>query len=154
MGADREMAEDIVRLGVRAAVLLRGVMLKKVDRETLAWGLGELRASELLEKYFPRLVEEPEHVHLLNILHLVYSLEGQLDYQIQEYGLDSVKDDMQELNASLQQAASLVPVGGPAPDLVQLDRGAGPGARAERASPGGGRENGTCSTANCRHTHS
>ncbi len=127
MGADREMAEDIVRLGVRAAVLLRGVMVKKVDRETLAWGLAELRASELLQEYFPRLIEEPEHVQLLNILLLVYSLEGQLDYQIQEYGLDSVKDDMQELNASLQQAASLQPVAAPVPDLVQLDRGAARG---------------------------
>ncbi len=76
-----------------------------VDRETLEWGLRELRPSELLEKYFPRLVEKPEHAHLLNILHLVYSLEGQLDFQIQEYGLDSVKDDLQEINASLQQVA-------------------------------------------------
>lgn len=124
MGADREMAEDITRLGMRAAVLLRGVMVKKVDRETLAWGLAELHAAELLERYFPRLVERPEHVHLLNILHLVYSLEGQLDYQIEEYGLDSVKDDMQELNASLQQAALLQPVDAPAPGLVQLERGA------------------------------
>lgn len=129
MGADREMTEDITRLGMRAAVLLRGVMVKKVDRETLAWGLGELHASELLEKYFPRLIEKPEHVHLLNILHLVYSLEGQLDYQIQEYGLDSVKDDMQELNSSLQQAArlhpvaSLQPVAAAVPELVQLERG-------------------------------
>jgi hypothetical protein len=94
MDADREMAEEITRLGMRAAVLLRGVMLKKVDGETLAWGLGELHAADLLAEYFPRLIEKPEHVHLLNILHLVYSLEGQLDYQIQEYGLDSVKDDM------------------------------------------------------------
>ncbi len=122
MDADREMAEEITTLGMRATVLLRGVMVKKVDRETLAWGLGELRAGELLERYFPRLVESPEHVHLLNILHLVYSLEGQLDYQIQEYGLDSVKDDMQELNSSLQQAAALNPVAAPAPGLVQLDR--------------------------------
>lgn len=127
MGADREMAEEITRLGMRAAVLLRGVMVKKVDRETLAWGLAELRASELLERYFPRLMEKPENVHLLNILHLVYSLEGQLDYQIQEYGLDSVKDDMHELNASLQQATLLNPVAAPAPDLVQLDRGASAG---------------------------
>lgn len=121
MGSDREMAEDIVRMGMRAAVLLRGVLVKKVDGETLAWGLGELRPSELMERYFNRLIESAEHVHLLNILHLVYSLEGQLDYQIREYGLDSVKDDMQELNASLQLAASLHPVAPPAPDLVQLD---------------------------------
>jgi hypothetical protein len=127
MSADREMAEDITRLGMRAAVLLRGVLVKKVDRETLAWGLAELRASELLAKYFDRLIESPELVHLLNVLHLVYSLEGQLDYQIQEYGLDSVKDDMQELNASLQQAARLHPVAAPVPDLVQLERGAARG---------------------------
>ncbi len=130
MSADREMAEDIIQLGLRAAVLLRGVMVKKVDRETLAWGLGELRPAGLMQRYFPRLIEDAEHVHLLNILHLVYSLEGQLDYQIQEYGLDSVKDDMQELNASLQLAASLQPVEAPeAPfaGLVQLDRGAARG---------------------------
>ena len=103
MDADQEMIEDITRLGLRAAVLLRGVMVKKVDRDTLEWGLGELNPSALLDKYFPRLIEKSEHVHLLNILHLVYSLEGQLDYQIQEYGLDSVKDDLQEINLSLQQ---------------------------------------------------
>lgn len=120
MNTDREMAEEITRLGLRAAVLLRGVMLKKVDRETLAWGLGELRAGALLERYFDRLVTDPRHVHLLNVLHLVYSLEGQLDYQIDEYGLDSVKDDMQELDLSLQQAAAQHPAPLPAPGLVQL----------------------------------
>jgi hypothetical protein len=127
MDSDREMAEEIVRVGLRAAVLLRGVTLKKVDAETLAWGLGELRAAELLEKHFARLLENPEHVHLLNILHLVHSLDGQLDYQIREYGLDSVKDDMQELNASLQHAAGNRPLATAAvldPDLVTLERGA------------------------------
>ncbi len=105
MAANRDMIEDITTLGVRAAVLLRGVMIKKVDRETLEWGLRELRPSELIEKYFARLIEEPEYVHLLNVLHLVYSLEGQLDFQIEEYGIDSVNDDLQEINASLQLAA-------------------------------------------------
>ena len=112
MATDQEMIEDVTRLGVRAVVLLRGVMVKKVDRETLEWGLRELRPSDLLEKYLPRLLEKPEFVHLLNILHLVYSLEGQLDFQIQEYGIDSVKDDMQEINLSLQQVAEAVEVGG------------------------------------------
>jgi len=103
MEPDRQMIEDVVRLGARAAVLLRGVLVRKVDREILEWGLGELGASELLEKYFHRLVERPEYVDLLNILHLVYSLEGQLDYQVREYGLDSVKDDLAEINTSLRQ---------------------------------------------------
>lgn len=98
---DREMIEDVTRMGVRAAVLLRGVMLQKVDRETLEWGLGELGAGALLERYFPQLVAHAEFVDLLNVLHLVYGLEGQLDYQVQEYGLDSLKDDLQEINASL-----------------------------------------------------
>jgi hypothetical protein len=133
MGADREMIEDITRLGIRAAVLLRGVMLKKVDRETLAWGLRELHPGELLERYFPRLVDSPEDVDLLNVLHLVYSLEGQLDFQVEEYGLDSVKDDMQELNASLQAVSARHPVEAPAappaPGLVQLDRTAARGGR-------------------------
>jgi len=30
-------------------------------------------------------------------------LEGQLDFQIREYGMDSLKDDLQEINASLKQ---------------------------------------------------
>ncbi len=124
MAANQEMIEDITRLGVRAAVLLRGVMVKKVDLETLEWGLRELRASELLEKYFPRLVESPEHVHLLNILHLVYSLEGQLDFQVQQYGLDSVKDDLHEINVSLQQVAEAVEAGGDV-QLVNKLRAAG-----------------------------
>lgn len=101
--ADRGMIKDVTRMGVRASVLLRGVMLKKVDRETLEWGLRELAVADLMDKYFQNLVDRPECVHLLNLLHLVYSLEGQLDFQIREYGLDSLKDDLQEINFSLQQ---------------------------------------------------
>jgi hypothetical protein len=114
MATDQEMIDDITRLGMRAVVLLRGVAVKKVDREILEWGLEELRPAELLEKYIARRVEKPEHAPLLNILHLVYSLEGQLDFQIREYGLDSVSDDLQEINASLNQVAEIhhVTVGG------------------------------------------
>lgn len=101
--SDREMVKDITRMGMRAGVLLRGVMLQKVDEETLRWGLGELAAGDLMNRYVARLVQRPNDVHLLNLLHLVYSLEGQLDYQIREYGLDSLKDDLQEINFSLQQ---------------------------------------------------
>jgi hypothetical protein len=90
-------------MGVRAAVLLRGVMVKKVDEETLRWGLQELAAGDLMDRYMPVLVNHSEFAHLLNVLHLVFSLEGQLDFQIEEYGLDSLKDDMQEINFSLQQ---------------------------------------------------
>ena len=102
-GADRRMIEEVMLAGLRAAVLLRGVMLQKVDRETLEWGLAELRAGELLERHLSRLVEKPEWVDLLNILHLLYSLEGQLDYQVREYGMDSLKDDLHEINASLHR---------------------------------------------------
>ncbi|WP_025321418.1 hypothetical protein [Deferrisoma camini] len=106
-GADRRMIEEVMLAGLRAAVLLRGVMLQKVDRETLEWGLAELRAGELLERHLSRLVENPEWVDLLNILHLLYSLEGQLDYQVREYGMDSLKDDLQEINASLHRIGEL-----------------------------------------------
>lgn len=101
--ADQEMVKDITRMGVRAAVLLKGVMLKKVNRETLEWGLKELAVCDLMDKYFHRLIDWPECVDLLNLLHLTYSLQGQLDFQIREYGMDSLKDDLQEINFSLQQ---------------------------------------------------
>ena len=101
--AEMKMVKEITRMGVRAAVLLKGVMLKKVDRETLEWGLKELAVRGLMDKYFQDLVDRPECVDLLNLLHLTYSLEGQLDFQIREYGMDSLKDDLQEINFSLQQ---------------------------------------------------
>ena len=43
--SDQEMVRDITRLGVRTAVLLRGVMLQKIGHETLEWGLKELAAG-------------------------------------------------------------------------------------------------------------
>jgi hypothetical protein len=101
--ADEKMVIDVTRMGVRASVLLRGVLLKKVDEETLRWGLQELTAGDLMSKYMPDLLNRPECVALLNILHLIFSLDGQLDFQIAEYGLDSLKDDLQEINSSLQQ---------------------------------------------------
>jgi len=101
--SDQKMIRDITRVGVRTAVLLRGVMLQKVDQETLEWGLKEIDAGNLLSKYFTCLIERPDWVYLLNLLYLVYSLEGQLGYQVREYGLDSVKDDLHEINFSLQQ---------------------------------------------------
>jgi hypothetical protein len=101
--SDQEMVIDVTRMGVRASVLLRGVILQKVDEETLRWGLQELAPGELMRKYMPELVNRPAYVPLLNLLHLIFSLEGQLDFQISEYGLDSLKDDLQEINFSLQQ---------------------------------------------------
>jgi hypothetical protein len=101
--SDQQMIREITSMGVRTAILLRGVILQKVDKETLEWGLREVAADKLLNKYFGRLVERSEWVYLLNLLYLVYSLEGQLDFQVQEYGLDSVKDDLHEINFSLQQ---------------------------------------------------
>ena len=101
--ADQEMVKDITRMGIRAGVLLRGVMLQKVDEETLRWGLQELAPGDLMGRYMPVLLDRPEYVQLLNILHLIFSLDGQLDFQIREYGLDSLKDDLQEINFSLQQ---------------------------------------------------
>ncbi len=101
--SDQTMIQNITRAGIRAAVLLRGVMLQKVDPPTLAWGLKEIAAGNLLQEYFATLMEQPHRVHLLNLLYLIYSLEDQLDFQIREYGLDSVKDDLHEINFSLQQ---------------------------------------------------
>ncbi len=98
---DQEMIKDITRMGIQTSILLRGVMLQKVDEKTLKWGLKELSPGDLMNKYFHLLVNRPDDVSLLNILHLVYSLEGQLDFQIQEYGFDSLKDDLHEINASL-----------------------------------------------------
>ncbi len=100
---DHEMVKDVTRLGVHAGVLLRGVMLKKVDEETLRWGLQELASGDLMARYLPVLLNRPKYVQLLNILHLIVSLDGQLDFQIEEYGLDSLKDDLHEINFSLQQ---------------------------------------------------
>jgi hypothetical protein len=110
---DQEMIKEITRLGLQTSILLRGVMLQKVDEKTLKWGLKELSPGDLMKKYFPLLMNRPDDVCLLNILHIVYSLEGQLDFQIQEYGLDSLKDDLHEINASLQQIGEQF-------DLVEL----------------------------------
>ncbi|MGC8660463.1 MAG: hypothetical protein ACP5U1_15465, partial [Desulfomonilaceae bacterium] len=85
--ADRQMIVDVTRMGIRVAVLLRGVMLQKVDQETLRWGLDELAVSNLMDKHFAHLTTKAEYANLLNLLFLVYSLDGQLDYQISEYGL-------------------------------------------------------------------
>jgi hypothetical protein len=100
--ANREMIGDITQMGMRAAILLKGVLVKKVNRETLEWGLQEINASSLLNKYVETLRANPEYVHLFNLLALVSSLEGQLDFQIREYGIDSLKDDLEEINTSLR----------------------------------------------------
>lgn len=100
--ANREMIGDIAQMGMRAAILLKGVIIKEVNRETLEWGLGEINASALLDKYADRVTVNPEYVQLFNLLVLVSSLEGQLDFQISEYGIDSLKDDLDEINTSLR----------------------------------------------------
>lgn len=100
--ANREMIGDITQMGMRAAILLKGVLVKKVNRETLEWGLQEINASALLNKYVETLRANPEYVQLFNLLALVSSLESQLDFQIREYGIDSIKDDLEEINTSLR----------------------------------------------------
>jgi hypothetical protein len=100
--ADREMISEITQMGLRAAILLKGVIIQKVDRGTLEWGLQEINASSLMNKYAARITNNPDYVQLFNLLALVSSLEDQLDYQIREYGIDSLKDDLEEINTSLR----------------------------------------------------
>ena len=100
--ADREMISEITQMGLRAAILLKGVIIQKVDRGTLEWGLQEINASSLMNKYAARISNNPDYVQLFNLLALVSSLEDQLDYQIREYGIDSLKDDLEEINTSLR----------------------------------------------------
>jgi len=73
-----------------------------VDRGTLEWGLQEINASSLMNTYAARISNNPDYVQVFNLLALVSSLEDQLDYQIQEYGIDSLKDDLEEINTSLR----------------------------------------------------
>jgi hypothetical protein len=56
----QDMVRDITRTGMRASVLLQGVILQKVDEETLRWGLGELNLSDHMSRYLPHLVPHPE----------------------------------------------------------------------------------------------
>lgn len=100
--ADREMIAEITKMGMRAAILLKGVIIQKVDRGTLEWGLQEINASSLMNRYADRITTNPDYVQLFNLLALVSSLEDQLDYQIREYGIDSLKDDLEEINTSLR----------------------------------------------------
>jgi hypothetical protein len=100
--ADRDMIVEISQMGMRAAILLKGVLIKKIDQGTLEWGLQEINASSILSKYADRVTANPEYVQLFNLLALVSSLEDQLDYQLQEYGIDSLKDDLEEINTSLR----------------------------------------------------
>jgi hypothetical protein len=111
--ADRDMIVEITQMGMRAAILLKGVLIKKVDRGTLEWGLQEINASSILSKYADRVTANPEYVQLFNLLALVSSLEDQLDYQLQEYGIDSLKDDLEEINTSLRSVGEQF-------DLTQL----------------------------------
>lgn len=115
--ADMEMITEITQMGMRAAILLKGVIIKKVDRGTLEWGLQEINASAIMDKYAARVIANPEYVQLFNLLALVSSLEGQLDYQIQEYGMDSLKDDLEEINTSLRAVGAQF-------DLSQLQNNA------------------------------
>jgi hypothetical protein len=104
---DQQMLKDITRMGLQTAILLRGVMLQKVNEETLTWGLQELNPSVLMDKYFYTLIQDEKFTDLMNILHIVYSLEGQVDFQVREYGLDSLKDDLHEINSSLQRIGEM-----------------------------------------------
>ena len=56
--ADREMVKAITQLGIRASVLLRGVVLQKVDEETLKWGLQELAAGDLIGTAAPSAISD------------------------------------------------------------------------------------------------
>ncbi len=99
---DREMVEDVTRLGVRAAVLLRGSDAPEGGPGDP--GVGPRRAAG---RRAARAVLRPcsgsarSSWTCSTSSTSCYGLEGQLDYQIQEYGFDSLKDDLQEINGSL-----------------------------------------------------
>lgn len=98
--------DELVRDGMEAAVKARDLLWKyttlQIEKEELLEELQSIRAKEILFSNWGDFQHNEAISPCLEIFQVVYSISEDIDYQLQYYGLDSLREDIKQLDASMK----------------------------------------------------
>ncbi len=94
MSIDEVKVTEIIKEAVKVLYdYLRGL---KSTKEVLN-EINNLRVNDLLRKYWNELIKNEKYADFLEALLIISSIARELEFQEKEYGLDSVKEDIESL---------------------------------------------------------
>lgn len=90
-------------VGERALDAFRQFTREQISAAELQARLRELEAGSIMASYWDLLTSSPENVPCFEILQLLDSLGGEMEYQVERYGESSLWDDLEELQRALRR---------------------------------------------------
>ncbi|MDA8211691.1 MAG: hypothetical protein M0021_07440 [Clostridia bacterium] len=100
------VSDELVREGLEVAVKARELLWKfstlQIDKETLLASLQSIPAKETIFNNWDIFSNDEAIAPCLEIFQVIYSLGEDLDYQLSFYGLDSLREDIRQLDAAIK----------------------------------------------------
>lgn len=103
-----ELDRLVITVGEQALALFRQFTREQISAMELQARLRELEAGTIMARYWDVLTSDPESVPSFEVLQLLSSLEGEMEYQVQRYGESSLWDDLKELQLAMRRIRARV----------------------------------------------
>lgn len=100
---NREINEDVLRVGKESLGLIQRFLSGRVSREDLLAGLSDLRAGEVLSRHWGELTSDAKYVPHWQVLQTLMGLVEELEYQLGEYGESTLHEDIKEIAMNLKR---------------------------------------------------
>ncbi len=101
-----EVDAAVLYAGKEALEAIQRFLTARITREELQEILSGLGIDNLLTEYWPAFTSDEQYAVHLNVLQMLDSLRREIDYQIDEYGVSAVYEDLKEIAGCLNRIAS------------------------------------------------
>ena len=102
----REIDAAVLHAGKEALEAIQRFLTARITRDELQRTLTGLGIGNLLAEYWPALTCDEQYAVHLNVLQMLDSLSLEIDYQIDEYGVSAVYEDLKEIAGCLNRIAN------------------------------------------------
>ena len=106
---EAELNRLAMTAGEQALALFRQFTREEVSAKELQTRLVGLGTEAIIARHWESLTAGPERVPCFEVLQLLSSLAGELEYQVERYGESSLWDDLTELQAAVRRLRPVEP---------------------------------------------
>lgn len=97
-----EIDKAVFEVGKKALDLIQPFLSGRLSRAKMLEGLTELRANEMLTKYWDQLTSDARFVPHWQVLQTLQGLVDEMAYQLEEYGESTLHEDIKGIATSLK----------------------------------------------------
>ena len=95
--------------GEQALALFRQFTREEISAKELQTELVGLGTEGIIARHWESLTADPERTPCFEVLQLLNSLAGELEYQVERYGESSLWDDLNELQTAVRRLRGVEP---------------------------------------------